>query len=160
QGIRTMRLTANEVRRAITAAVDMGDLQLNWILFVPTPAAASSGPWLASAKPSRNSANFSPAGQVELVILDRGTAVVPGGIQLRFDGSNVTGSATITPTTSEGSGATVRYTPGLLMPKSTHNLSVSFGSGSPTQSNYWNFIVDDIPVLNAAHAVGGSPDSL
>src|SRR5207237_4211354 len=52
QGIKTMRLTANEVRRAVTQLVDIGDLQLNWLLFVPTTNTASSGPWIASAKPS------------------------------------------------------------------------------------------------------------
>ena len=43
---------------------------------------------------------------------NRGTAVsCPGSIQLRFDGVNVTGSATISCTTSEGAGATVTYQP-------------------------------------------------
>src|SRR5437667_245537 len=60
QGVKTLRLTANEVRRAITTAVNMGDLQMNWLLFVPTPSAPSSGPWIASARPSKNSANFNP----------------------------------------------------------------------------------------------------
>jgi len=109
-------LTANEARRAVTQPIDIGDLQLNWLLLVPTSAAASSGPWIASAKPSKNSANFHPAGTVEIIVLDRVTAVVAGSIQLRFDGSNVTSAATITPSTTEGPGATVRYVPGLLLP--------------------------------------------
>ena len=54
QGIKTLRLTANEVRRAHTQLVEIGDLQLNWMLFVPTPAAVTSGPWIASARPSKN----------------------------------------------------------------------------------------------------------
>jgi hypothetical protein len=160
QAVKTLRLTANEVRRAVTPIVKIGDLQLNWMLFVPTTNAASSGPWIASAKPSKNSANFHPAGTVELIILDRGTAVVPGSIQLRFDGSNVTSAASITPSTTEGSGATVRYVPGLLLPNSVHSISVAFSNGSTTQSNFWNFTVDtDMPMLASSAAVGGSPDT-
>ena len=161
QGVKTVRLTANEVRGAHTQLVDIGDLQLNWVLFVPTTNAASTGPWIASAKPSKNSANFPPAGTVELIILDRGTAVVPGSIQLRFDGANVTSAASITVPTTEGSGATVRYTPGLLLPNSTHSISVAFSNGSTSQSNFWNFTVDtDMPLLAPGDAAGGSPDSL
>jgi hypothetical protein len=160
-GIKTLRLTANEVRRAILKGlVESGDLQMNWMLFVPTSASASTGPWIASARPSKDSVNFHPAGTVQIVILDRGTAVVPGSIQLRFDGANVTSSATITAPTTEGSGATVRYTPGLLLPNSTHSISVAFSDGSTTQSNFWNFTVDtDMPMLSTSDAAGGSQDS-
>jgi len=157
-GLRTLRLTANEVRRT-HSLIELGDLQLNWMLLVPTNGPVSTGPWIASAKPSKDSANFDPAGTVQIVILDRGTAVVPGGIQLRFDGANVTGSATITPTTTEGSGATVSYVPGLLLPNSTHNLSVVYGDVSTTQSNYWTFTVDNLPLIPPGHALGGAPDT-
>src|SRR5438552_19075500 len=45
-GTNTVRLTANEARRAHTQPIDIGDLHLNWLLLVPTSAAASSGPWI------------------------------------------------------------------------------------------------------------------
>src|SRR5437867_3390276 len=128
------------------------------MVWVPTSGPVSTGPWIASAKPSKDSVNFDPAGTVKIVILDRGTAVVPGSIQLRFDGVNVTGSSTITSTTTEGSGATVSYVPGLLLPNSTHSLSVVFG-GPTTQSNYWNFTVDNLPLIPPGHALGGAPDA-
>ncbi len=156
-GVRTLRLTANEVRRD-HQLIELGDLQFNWMLLVPTNGAVSSKPWIASAKPSKNSVNFDPAGTVKIVILNRGTAVVPGGIQLRFDGANVTSSATITGSTTEGPGATVSYVPGLLQPNSTHNLSVVYGDGSTTQSNYWTFTVDNLPLIPLGHALGGAPD--
>ncbi|MBI3849470.1 MAG: carbohydrate-binding protein [Verrucomicrobia bacterium] len=158
-GTNTLRLTANEVRVSETGVTDTGDLQLNWMLFVPTNGAPSSGPWIASAQPAAKSENFHPAGTVKIVILDRGTAVVPGSIQLRFDGVNVTGSSTITNTTTEGAGATVSYVPGLLLPKSTHNLSVVYGDGSTTQSNYWTFKVDNVALLTPADGLAGSPDT-
>ena len=157
-GLRTLRLTANEVRRT-SAIIELGDLQLNWMMLVPTGAAVSTGPWIASATPSKDSVNFDPAGTVKIVILDRGTAVVPGSIQLRFDGANVTGSAAITPTTTEGSGATVSYVPGLLLPNSSHNLSVVYGDGATTRSNYWNFTVDNLPLIPPSHALVGAPDT-
>jgi hypothetical protein len=157
-GVRTLRLTANEVRRT-HSLIELGDLQLNWMLLVPTNGPVSTGPWIASAKPSKDSVNFDPAGTVKIVILNRGTAVVPGGIQLRLDGVNVTSSATITPSTTEGPGATVSYVPGLLLPKSTHSLSVVYGDGSTTQSNYWNFTVDNLPLIPPGHSLAGAPDS-
>src|SRR5439155_550614 len=90
-------------------------LSLQWILFVPTTASASSGPWVGYAYPSANSEKFSPDGAGTLValpyrqspnalpfgptaaygpnapetfmILDRGTPVATNSIQLKFDGS-------------------------------------------------------------------------
>jgi hypothetical protein len=157
-GLRTLRLTANEVRRT-HSLIELGDLQLNWMMLVPTNGSVSTGPWIASAKPSKDSTNFDPVGTVNIVILNRGTAVVPGSVQLRFDGANVTSSATITNTTTEGAGATVSYVPGLLLPNSTHNLSVVYSDGSTTQSNYWSFMVDNLPLIPPGHALGGGPDT-
>jgi hypothetical protein len=185
-GTNTFRLTAYQAFKE--GVLDVGDLQLNWILFVPTSASASSGPWVGYAYPSANSDKFQPNGSaslaplplhqsqmasafgpnqsygpnapVTLMILNRGTAVSPGSIQLRLDGANVTGSATITGTTSEGAGATVTYRPALLPPNSSHTLSLSFSDGSTTRSNQWNFTVDPtMPLLSSSDAAGGLPDT-
>src|ERR1043166_6813238 len=185
-GTNTFRLTAYQAFKE--TVLDVGDLQLNWILFVPTSASASSGPWLGYAYPSANSAKFQPDGAaslaplpprqsqmasafgpnqsygpnapVTLMILNRGSAVSPGSIQLRFDGVNVTSSVTITGSTSEGAGATVTYRPALLLPNSSHTLSLSFSDGSTTRSNQWNFTVDPtMPLLSPSDAAGGLPDT-
>src|ERR1051326_1630858 len=115
-GTNTFRLTAYQAFKE--GVLDVGDLQLNWILFVPTSASASSGPWVGYAYPSVNSDKSQPKGSaslaplplhqsqmasafgpnqsygpnapVTLMILNRGTAVSPGSIQLRLDGANVT----------------------------------------------------------------------
>ena len=166
-GANTLRLTANQVR-AGSGSDDANDrhtrnLQLNWILFVPTIAPASSGPFMASASPSANSANFDPTAPVNIVILNRGTLVsCPGGIQLRFDGVNVTSAASISCATSDGPGATVSYKPPtFLLPNSVHIVSLVFSDPSTTQSNQWSFTVDtELPVLSPSDAVGGSPDTL
>src|SRR5205807_2246985 len=158
-GIQTLRLTANQPRTDGVISV----LQLNWILFVPTAAQASTGPWIASAYPTREASNFYPDATMNFVILNRGTSVsCPGGIQLWVDGINVTSSATISCTTSEGSGAMVSYRPSaILLPRTVHAVGLVFGDGSTTSSNQWNFTVaDELPLLSPSDAVGGLPDAL
>ncbi|MBI3849471.1 MAG: hypothetical protein HY298_04150 [Verrucomicrobia bacterium] len=159
-GTNTLRLTANQVRHGNTVGIDLGDLQLNWLLFVPV-APGLQGPYIASALPSQNSESFNPDGTIQIVILNRDTAVVPVGIQLRLDGVNVTGSVTVTNTTSEGPGATVTYRPpSLLLPNSVHTLNMVFGDGPTTQTNNWSFTVNpEVPLLSPSDAVGGLPDA-
>ncbi len=163
-GLNTLRLTANQVRTGVTPTDDpISDLQLNWLLFVPTTAPASSQPFIASASPSANSDNFGPTATASIVILNRTSAVsCPGSIQLRFDGVNVTSAATISCTTAEGPGATVSYRPpGFLVPNSVHTMSLVFSDGTTTQSNQWAFTVEpSIPLLVAGDGLAGSPDTL
>ena len=104
---------------------------------------------------------FDPEGTVQVHILNRDTAVVAGSIQLRFDGADVTSAATITGTTTNGPGATVTYRPGgFLLPNTVHTLSVAFGDGSVTQSNYWAFTVLDMPALQSSDRELGGPDNV
>src|SRR6185295_6675232 len=71
-------------------------------------------------------------------------------------GVNVTASTIISNNTVEGPGITLTYTPpGFLQPNSTHNLSVVFNDGSGTQSNQWNFTVQNLPVIPSAFALSG-----
>ncbi|MBI3849210.1 MAG: hypothetical protein HY298_02805 [Verrucomicrobia bacterium] len=161
-GLKTLRLTANQVRTGVTPTDDpVSDLQLNWILFVPTNGAASSQPYIASAVPSANSDNSGPTPNVNVVILDRATSVNTNSIVLRLDGVNVTSLATITGTTTEGAGATISYSPsGFMLPGSVHTLGVVFSDGSTTQSNQWNFTIEpNTALLTPSDAVGGSPDT-
>ncbi len=161
-GPATFRLNANQVRSGRVAGARLTDLELNYLLFVPTTASPSSGAWIASASPSAGSDNFAPDSAVNIAIRTGYTGLdCPNSIQLRFDGSNVTGSATIACTSSEGAGATVSYRPpGLLLPNSVHTLSVVFADGSGAQSNYWTFTVDpSIPLLDAGDALASVSDS-
>jgi hypothetical protein len=101
-----------------------------------------------------------PDMNLNLSILNADTTVVPGSIVLRFDGINVTGSASISAPAIEGPGATVRYRPGLLLPRRLHTISVVFSdNASHTISNQWSFTVQDLPVLATADATGGGPSS-
>src|SRR6266481_2785575 len=166
-GTNTLRLTMNQERTGKTPADDfIGDIQLNWILFVPTTAPASAAPFIASASPSANSDNASPTPTVNIVVLNRTTSVsCPGSIQLWFDGVSVTSAANIACTTSEpgATGATVTYRPpGLLLPGSLHSISLVFSdSSSTTQSNQWSFTVEpNTALLAPSDSVGGSPDVL
>src|SRR6185436_5345333 len=104
---------------------------------------------------------FDPEGTVQIHVLNRDTAVVTGSIQLRFDGADVTSAATITGTTTNGPGATVTYRPGgFLLPNTVHTLSVAFGDGSVTQSNYWAFTVLDMPALQSSDRELSGPDNV
>ncbi len=185
EDVKTLRLTAYEAFKE--GVLDSGDLQLNWILFVPTTAPASSGPWVGYAYPSANSEKFSPDGAGTLVslpdrqspnahpfgptaaygpnapatfmILDRGTPVATNTIQLKFDSSLV--SPVITGSTPEGSGATVTYRPPFLLPNTVHSINLVFGNGATTQTNQWTFTVDPfLPLLSTSDAVGGSADTV
>src|SRR5439155_24358731 len=94
------------------------------------------------------------------VILNADTSVNTGSIVLRFDGVNVTSSATITSPSSEGPGANVRYRPGLLLPNTSHTISLVYSdNASHSVSNQWSFNIEDWPVLTSADATGGSPST-
>jgi hypothetical protein len=81
-----------------------------------------------------------------------------GSIQLRFDGVNVTSSATISGTTTEGAGATITYTPStLLLPNSTHTIGLQFSDGSVTQSNQWAFTAQNLPLIPSTFALASAP---
>jgi hypothetical protein len=151
-GVRTLRLTALEASQK--NVIDVGDLQLNYLMFVPagTP---STGPFIASASPAAGTVLFDPEGTVQVSIVNRGTSVSAGTIQLKFDG--VTVPATITPTAT---GATVSYKPpGFLLPNSTHTNSVVFSDGSVSQTNQWSFTVFNMPTLLPSDRESTGPDS-
>ena len=159
-GLRTFRLTADQVRW--DTHLGAGDLELNYLLFVPTSESPSSGCWLSSAFPSADSDNFGPDSAVNVTILNRDTPLsCPDTIQSYFDGSNVTSSATIDCTTTQGPGGTVTYRPpSLLLPNSVHGLAMVFTDGLRTQSNYWTFTVDpSLPLLGTGDALDSLPDS-
>ena len=163
-GQKTLRLTMNQARPGVTSTDDaIGDLQLNWILFVPVSTPASSGPFLASASPSVNSDNISATPTFSFVILNRGTSVnCPASIQLRYDGSLVTPTIVCSTTEPNSTGATITYRPpGYLVPGVAHSVSLSFNDTSTTTSNQWNFTVDpNIAVLAPTDSAGGTPDTL
>src|SRR6185436_12328541 len=104
-------------------------------------------PFIAYASPAGGTVLFDPEGTIQIQILNRDTAVA-AGTQLRFDGNNVTSSATITGTTVNGPGATITYRPpGFLLPNSVHSLNVVFSDGVVSQTNQWNFTVLNMPTL-------------
>ncbi len=160
-GVTTFRLTANQVRWANVVGDELGDMELNYFIFVPTTDSASTGAWLASVSPSANSDNFGPDSTITVGILNRGSTVsCPGGIQLWLNGSNVTSFASISCTTTDGPGATVTFRPPMPLPRSTNTLAVVFNDGT-IRSNQWSFTIDpNMPLITPADASGGPPDTL
>src|SRR5207249_9946000 len=82
-GVRTLRLTALEASQK--NVIDVGDLQLNYMLFVPA-GAPSTGPFIAYASPAAGTVLFDPEGTAQISIVNRGTSVNAGSIQIKFDG--------------------------------------------------------------------------
>ena len=157
--VKTFRVTDLESSQANT--LDVGDLQLNYLLFLPASAASSpQRPFVGYASPAGGTVIFDPEGtaQISIVNPDSGTSVNPGSVQLKFDGVNVTGSATITPVPT---GASISYKPpGFLLPNSTHTLNVAFSdSGSVSQTNQWSFAVINMPTLLASDRESTGPDN-
>src|SRR5438132_7258536 len=159
-GLRTFRLTPlgglDSDRQH--GGDDNGSLQPTYFLFLPTTDPAPQTPFLALASPGVNAQDVPVQPTVQLTILNRTTSVSIGSIQLRFDGANVTTSASITNVTAEGAGATVTYSPpGFLQPNSTHTISLVFSDGPTTQSNQWSFTVQNLPVIPASFALASAP---
>jgi hypothetical protein len=150
-GIRTLRLTALEASQK--NVLDVGDLQLNYMLFVPA-AAPSTGPFIGYASPATGTVVFDPEGTVQVSIVNRGTSVNAGSIQMKFDGVSV--SATIA---STATGANISYKPGFLLPNSSHTVNVVFSDGSVSQTNQWSFTVFNMPTLLPSDRESTGPDS-
>ncbi|MBI3849469.1 MAG: hypothetical protein HY298_04140 [Verrucomicrobia bacterium] len=153
-GVRTLRLT--DLESSQKNAIDVGDLQLNYLLFVPAPAPGTQRPFIAYASPAGGTVVFDPEGTAQISISNRDTSVTTGSIQLKFDGVNVTGSAVITPVAT---GATISYKPpGFLLPDSVHTINVVFSDGTP-QTNQWSFAVLHMPQLLPSHRESTGPDT-
>jgi len=142
-GAQTLRLTA--------PAASL-NLVLNYLVLVPV-AGGTSGPTIGFANPAPSSTTFLPDGQIQIAIVNRDTAVLPASINYRLDGTDVTGSSTITATAS---GALVTYQPpSQLALNSLHTNRVVFtnDAGTPVSfTNQWSFRVANLPVLLSSWA--------
>src|SRR5439155_8289564 len=73
-GLKTLRLT--ELDSSQLNPVEVGDLQMNYLLFVPATAAPSPRlPWIAFASPPSGAANADPDLNLKAVILNADTSV-------------------------------------------------------------------------------------
>jgi len=157
-GVKTLRLTDLESSQQNTLTV--GDLQLNYLLFVPAAAPGTLRPFIAYANPAGGTVLFDPEGTVQIHILNRDTPVSTASIQLRFDGNNVTSGSSIIGTTTNGPGATITYHPtGFLLPGSVHTLNVVFSDGTISQTNQWSFTVLNMPTLLPSDRELTGPDN-
>jgi hypothetical protein len=143
-GVKTFRLAIEQANN---------NLNLNYLVFAPTPAA--TGPRLPQvvAVPGKDAAGVSPDTGIDILILDGDTQAVAGSVRLTFDGADVTAAATVTDTAE---GVSVHYQPPtILTPGSLHQVAVSVADNAtpPNQQNFaWSFTVANLPVLPAAWA--------
>jgi hypothetical protein len=98
-GLNTLRLTALYSANPT--------LQLNFLLLVPTTAAARP-PYVSEALPAVNAANVPLDATVKITLANGTTQVAPASVRLQFGGSNVTGAATVSPSAV---GAEISYDP-------------------------------------------------
>ena len=139
---------------------DNGSFQPTYFLFLPTANAAPTTPFVALVSPAPNTTDASVQSAVQAIILNRTTSVNLSSIHLSFDGTDVTGSSTITGSTTEGPGATVTYNPpGFLLPNSAHTINLSFSDGTTSQSNQWSFTVGNTPLVPASFALASAPST-
>ncbi|HVR37392.1 MAG TPA: Ig-like domain-containing protein [Methylomirabilota bacterium] len=130
-GVETVRLTALGANN---------NLNINFLIFVPAEA-TSLPPSVISVLPPDGSTTADPATSIEVELQDGSSPVTTAGIQLFFDGTDVTASATITDTAS---GAHVSFTPSTpLESLSSHTARIEFNdaAGDGPYSFEWSFQV-------------------
>lgn len=127
-GNTTLRLTA------LAASVN---LQLNYLLLVPTTAAVSPA-YLAEASAAAGAVNVAPDATVQLKLVNGAAAIDEASISLDFNGASVTSSIAKTPTAN---GVIVTYDPpGLLAMGAPQTVKLVFSEtgGAPVTSE-WSF---------------------
>jgi hypothetical protein len=127
-GFSTLRLTA------LAAAVN---LQVNYLLLVPTGSPAS-GPYLAAASPDPKAVGIAPEAVVKLSLANGSATINQSSIALSFNGGDVTASSVKTPSAN---GLVLTFDPpGLLDLARTQFVRVVFsdmaGAGA---TNEWSF---------------------
>jgi hypothetical protein len=117
--------------RTLRFTVLPGNLDFDYLAFVPTDVPALLPPAVSSTTPAANSF-AAPDQTITVVITDRDTKVVANTIKLFVDDVDVTSASTITDTAE---GATISYKPATLFPpNSSHKFKLTFeDNDSPPQ---------------------------
>jgi hypothetical protein len=129
-------------------------LQLNFLLFAPTTTAASP-PYLSEASPGVNATNVPLDSALQIALAHGAAAIAPGSVALRFNGSDVTTAATVSP---NADGVAITYDPpGNLSPNTTYPVQVSFNVvGGGAIDLQWTFhTVRYQPVIVSVVETGG-----
>jgi hypothetical protein len=125
-GTNTVRLTA------LNAA---GNLQMNYLLFVPA-GGAPSGPYISSISPAPGSSTARPDAALRIALANGSAGVANGSVVLNFNG------AVVTPTITPGpEGVVISYDPpGAIPVNAALPVSLQFGStAGGTISTNWTF---------------------
>jgi hypothetical protein len=135
-----------------TSLADDGSYNFNYLIFVPNTNTATLRPYLASGFPFNNAANVAPDQNINFVIANRQTAVVPSTVQVLLNASNITSWLALN---NNAAGTAVSYQPQYpnLLPGGTNTLQVSFNDGSVSQTNQWQFTVATVPIIPPADAL-------
>jgi hypothetical protein len=124
---------------------------VNYLLFLPVTNTAPLRPYVASGYPSPGATNIAPDVTVAFTIANRASAVEPSSIRLFLNGSEVTGSTTLS---NNAAGTAVSYPVASLLPSGSSNMvQTIFSDGAVWQTNQWAFTVANLPVLPAGDAL-------
>ncbi len=127
-----------------------GSYNLNYLIFVPQTAGGTLRPYLSEGFPFPNATGVQPDQQIHFTIKNRQTSVSPGTIQVFLNSNSITGSISLS---NNAAGSVVTYNSPTLMTPGTNTLQAIFSDGSVTQTNTWQFIVANLPVLPTTWAL-------
>lgn len=155
----TVQLSGNTTLR-LTSLGANADLQLNYLLVVPTSAPVMPA-YIAVASPAPGAANVAPDADIDLLLVNGTQPIEIASISLLLNGIDVTPAASKTPSVN---GVAIRYDPpGLLPLASTQNVQIAFSDISGfTFTNQWSFTVQPVIIViptNYATALGSGQGS-
>ncbi len=137
-GINTLRLTATDVQ---------DDVNHNYLLLADAGATASTLPWVSAVSPAAGAQAVPGNAVVAVSLVDGDSPVKLDGVQMRFDGTDVSASLTRQDTAA---GADVSYNPGGMAPGTTHTVELTFGdTAGGTDTRTWTFKVEGVLVTGA-----------
>jgi hypothetical protein len=129
-GQTTVRLTATDVE---------GDVNHNYLLFVPAGTAKSTLPWALSVSPAPGAQEVARDAVVQVSLVDGDNPVKLDGLQMLFDDQNVTAALTKTDTAA---GADLAYNPGAMADGTTHTVKLTIAdTAGGSEVRTWSFKV-------------------
>ncbi|MCL4177898.1 MAG: hypothetical protein KJ072_09150 [Verrucomicrobia bacterium] len=129
-GETTVRLTATDVAN---------DVNHNFLYFADAGGAASTLPWASAVSPAPAAVDVPADALVTVSLMDGQNAVTVAGIQMKFDGQDVTASLVKADTAL---GADASYNPGGMSAGSNHAIELTYAdSTGASETRTWSFTV-------------------
>jgi hypothetical protein len=146
-GETTVRLTATDVAN---------DVNHNFLYFADAGGAASTLPWASAVSPAPAAVDVPADALVTVSLMDGQNAVTVAGIQMKFDGQDVTASLVKTDTAL---GADASYNPGGMSAGSNHTVELTYAdSTGASETRTWSFTVAGTSTPARFNSIVKNPD--